>query len=442
MCVIAPPGRYDGRGDVEGEVLGPRSPRRWPHDAGAAAKTSSPWIGHAVLLQRGDHPRHEIVGDVGVHQQRLGGVADAGALGLRVDDDRERLVEVGGPDGTYVVSYRVVSADGHPVRGGSVFGVGEGAVDSGLLGRVASDSNDRTWEVIGAIGRGLAYAGVLVAAGGMAFLVLVHRGGAERDARADGPGRGRRGCARRAGCASVQAALGTGQGAGSLFDEGVFARWPRTASASVCCWPSLGLVVATPRSPARPSLAAGGRSGGRRLVRDQRAHPRRVDRRVWRPPPTSPTSGSWPCGAGGSCCSGAFRARRAEADRTDTSSGRTVLHPRHRGDRARRGDRRRARLARGAAPSTPSRARATASCSWPRCPGRRGRRPRRLQPLPAGARPHARARRRRAQQLWTTLGLEVVTARGRPGHHLGARRGDARPDRSRPRRRGAHRRAR
>ena len=30
------------------------------------------------------------------------------------------------PDGTYVISYRVVSADGHPVRGASVFGVGPG----------------------------------------------------------------------------------------------------------------------------------------------------------------------------------------------------------------------------------------------------------------------------------------------------------------------------
>ena len=38
-------------------------------------------------------------------------------------------------------------------------------------GRVAGDSDDRTWEVVGAVGRGLAYAGVLLAAGGVAFLV-------------------------------------------------------------------------------------------------------------------------------------------------------------------------------------------------------------------------------------------------------------------------------
>ena len=35
-------------------------------------------------------------GDVAVDEQRLGGVADAGAVGLGVDGDRERLVEVGG----------------------------------------------------------------------------------------------------------------------------------------------------------------------------------------------------------------------------------------------------------------------------------------------------------------------------------------------------------
>ena len=40
------------------------------------------------------------------------------------------------PDGTYVVTYRVVSADGHPVRGGSVFGVGEVTVDDGAYGYV------------------------------------------------------------------------------------------------------------------------------------------------------------------------------------------------------------------------------------------------------------------------------------------------------------------
>ncbi|MGH9085084.1 MAG: copper resistance CopC/CopD family protein [Acidimicrobiales bacterium] len=130
------------------------------------------------------------------------------------------------PDGTYVISYRVVSADGHPVRGGSVFGVGEGDVDTAALGRVTGGADDRTWEVVGGIGRGLAYAGVLLAAGTALFItVVLPAGGLAPPA----------GLVRMVALATtvgglaslvappVQAALGTGQGPGSLFDDGVLA---------------------------------------------------------------------------------------------------------------------------------------------------------------------------------------------------------------------------
>lgn len=159
----------------------------------------------------------------------LGGVrvldADGDAVhrgAARVDGTTVAIdLEDGLPDGTYVVSFRVVSADGHPVRGGSVFGVGEGEVDRGALGRVAGD-DDRSWEVVGAVGRAMAYAGVLVAAGGVAFLVLAQR---ERPA-SRALVQAVRAAALVGGVASVvalpvQAALGTGQGPGSLFDDGV-----------------------------------------------------------------------------------------------------------------------------------------------------------------------------------------------------------------------------
>ncbi|HEY9556863.1 MAG TPA: copper resistance protein CopC [Acidimicrobiales bacterium] len=126
------------------------------------------------------------------------------------------------PDGTYVVSYRVISADGHPVRGGSVFGVGAGEVDAGALGRVTGDDGDRVWDVVGAFGRAFAYGGSILAAGGALFLVLVHRGGSDR-ARLVRVVR----IAAAVGAVGslvalpVQAALGTGQGPGSLFDDGV-----------------------------------------------------------------------------------------------------------------------------------------------------------------------------------------------------------------------------
>jgi copper transport protein len=160
----------------------------------------------------------------------LGGVQVLDAEGGRVEDGVARVegavVTVGVqpdlPDGTYVVSFRVVSADGHPVRGGSVFGVGDVELDAGALGRVTDESGDQVWEVVGGVFRGLAYAGVLVAAGGGAFLVHAHRGGPERPrlvrlvrvAAAVG-------WVTALVAVPVQAALGTGQGPGSLFDDGV-----------------------------------------------------------------------------------------------------------------------------------------------------------------------------------------------------------------------------
>ena len=88
----------------------------------------------------------------------LGGVRVLDAEGQPVQEGAARVdgpqVEINLqpdlPDGTYVISYRVISADGHPVRGGSVFAVGDVEVDAGALGRVAGDGDDRTWEIVGA----------------------------------------------------------------------------------------------------------------------------------------------------------------------------------------------------------------------------------------------------------------------------------------------------
>lgn len=157
------------------------------------------------------------------------------------------------PDGTYVVSFRVISADGHPVRGGSVFGVGEAAVDTGALGRVTDEGGDETWDLVGHVGRGVAYGGVLLAAGGAAFLVLAHRGGDER----------RRlerlvrtvaviGVVGSLVALPVQAALGTGQGAGSLFDDGVLGDVTAEgvgAAILVCLLGMAVLVLALRRAP-------------------------------------------------------------------------------------------------------------------------------------------------------------------------------------------------
>jgi copper transport protein len=163
----------------------------------------------------------------------LGGVRVVDSSGGRVDRGAVRVdgsaVEVDLaphlPDGTYVITYRIVSADGHPVRGATVFGVGSGAVDTDAARKVTAGGNDRRWEVVGAIGRGFAYGGTLLAAGGVLFLVVAHRGEVGR-ARL----RRRVRAAALVGAAAslvalpIQAALGTGQGPGSLFDHGVLGR--------------------------------------------------------------------------------------------------------------------------------------------------------------------------------------------------------------------------
>ena len=165
----------------------------------------------------------------------LGGVRVVDSSGSEVQDGAARVdgavvvvdLKDDLPAGTYVVSYRVISADGHPVRGGSVFGIGEVDVDTGALGRVSDRGGDRPWEIVGAVGRGLAYAGVLLAAGGALFLTIVHPGADS------GVGPERAVLVRRVRWAAlvgavaslvalpVQAALGTGQGPGSLFESGV-----------------------------------------------------------------------------------------------------------------------------------------------------------------------------------------------------------------------------
>jgi copper transport protein len=197
----------------------------------------------------------------------LGGIEVLDDAGAQVQDGAARVdgptVEIDLrpdlPNGTYVISYRVVSADGHPVRGASVFGVGPGSLDTDALGQLTEEGNDRIWEVAGAIGRWLAYSGVLLASGGVAFLVLVHRGGAERfhlvrvvwtAALVGAVGS--------MVALPVQAALGTGQGPGSLFDPGVLAEVVRDGVGLGLVLALGGLVVAVSMVERQRTIALAG----------------------------------------------------------------------------------------------------------------------------------------------------------------------------------------
>ena len=111
-------------------------------------------------------------------------VFDAGAE--RVDDGRTTHpggrgaqlavgLKPGLPDGTYVATYRVISADSHPVSGGLVFSVGApgdaaAPTVSELIGD--ADAGPVTQGAFGAA-RGLGYLATALLLGGLAFLLVV-----------------------------------------------------------------------------------------------------------------------------------------------------------------------------------------------------------------------------------------------------------------------------
>lgn len=160
------------------------------------------------------------------------------ADGVRVLDGRGERVDLGqtaaeGPtvtaplvddldDGTYVAAFRIVSADGHPIRGAVTFSVGAPSqVADDLADQAFGAGDDRRYEQLAALLRVIAYLGSLGAAG----YVLV--GGALRlpdDPSPLGPRvTGALVAALLALLALVplQGALATGRGIGAIFDDGV-----------------------------------------------------------------------------------------------------------------------------------------------------------------------------------------------------------------------------
>jgi copper transport protein len=76
------------------------------------------------------------------------------------------------PAGTYVLVYRVVSGDGHPVGGSTLFSVGgTEVVDIGL-----TETDTTSLRIAGTAVRAIYYFGLLVAGGGALFLLLCLRG--------------------------------------------------------------------------------------------------------------------------------------------------------------------------------------------------------------------------------------------------------------------------
>ena len=138
----------------------------------------------------------------------LGGLQVVDSQGKRVDTGTNRVtgdslttsLENDLPDGTYVASYRVTSADSHPVKGAIVFGIGDAPASGIDVGSITTGGADHTFDLLGWASRLLAYLGALTAAGLAFFLVFVHDGGPDArplDGRLAGPRPGRRRRARR-----------------------------------------------------------------------------------------------------------------------------------------------------------------------------------------------------------------------------------------------------
>lgn len=114
----------------------------------------------------------------------FGALRVIGADGERVDDGRSEHpggrqdelrvgLRSGVADGTYVATYRVISADSHPVSGGVVFSVGKaGAAPANVESLLGGESGPVTRTAM-KVARGIAYLATAVLVGGLLFLLLV-----------------------------------------------------------------------------------------------------------------------------------------------------------------------------------------------------------------------------------------------------------------------------
>lgn len=129
----------------------------------------------AQVAFRFDEPVSGTAGAVRVFDRSGGEVQDgrpfapgpgSSAIAVRLRDGLE--------DGTYTTTYRVVSADGHVVSGGSTFSIGGESATSATVGELLD--RDRAGPAVAAglaVARGLQFAAIAVGTGALAFLALV-----------------------------------------------------------------------------------------------------------------------------------------------------------------------------------------------------------------------------------------------------------------------------
>ncbi len=161
---------------------------------GVLALAPSAASAHALLVdtipQRGatlkSQPREIVLRFSESVEGNFGAVRVFDAKAARVDDGRTTHpggngaqlavgLKPGLPDGTYVATYRVISADSHPVSGGLVFSIGApGAAAAPSVSELIGESRAAApTQVAFGIARGLTYLATAAMLGGLAFLLLV-----------------------------------------------------------------------------------------------------------------------------------------------------------------------------------------------------------------------------------------------------------------------------
>lgn len=134
-------------------------------------------------------------------------------------------------DGAYVVSWKAISSDGHPVSGAFTFRVGtatasDAAADQALIDDVlgGASGGDHTLGAVYGVSRFLAFAGLILVVGGMVFVTWLWPAGRDdrRARRLLSGGLIAAGVATLA-CIPLHGAYGSGGSLGDAFDPGIIA---------------------------------------------------------------------------------------------------------------------------------------------------------------------------------------------------------------------------
>jgi copper transport protein len=139
-------------------------------ERGAVAKHEPP-----AVIFRFDQPVEGNFGAVRVYDADGNRVDEGDAFHPNGEGPRIGVhLKPGLPDGSYTATYRVVSADGHIVSSGFVFSIGKaGRAPKQTVAELTSGSGSGpVTEAVFGLARGLQYAAMALAVGGLAFLLL------------------------------------------------------------------------------------------------------------------------------------------------------------------------------------------------------------------------------------------------------------------------------